>query len=472
MKLSYRAIGVVGALLVMGSGSPAGGAHTVTAQDVPTVDGPRISTARFWRGERGTLLEGLVGLPISAQAAGPAEVTLLVRDAAGQVLHTETWVDSVSERLAALARTRPGAEVTSPLSVGLTQGRYTITLSIKRGVTVDSVRETIEGFTSQPLLSDVIVSSRIRSLAEGEEPGPAETRKGRVAIERATIPKILPTDPSLWYYLELYPTGGATQELEYTVVRATGGEPLVRTQRTMQVGERGGVDAARLIVQGLPPGEYKLVVTAKAGDRTERREAAFEMGSLADAPVLASSPAGGGEAALLEKYFSAPAVPDSIIRHAIDALTLVSPGEAVSGSTRQLPIDAQRRFLARYWSRIADPAPGTQQHELLEEYMGRVAHVAREFSERSGQPGARTARGRIYLKYGPPDVKQIAPMSGNRAVELWKYTRTRSVKFAFLDETGFQNFVLVYTNDPNDQGVADWQDRIADPATIRMILGF
>ena len=433
----------------------------------------RIRTARFWRGEGKTLVEAVIGVPVREQ--GPVKVDLAVRDNGGRVLFTESWTDSVSERLAALARSRAGTETTIPVSFAVQPGSYTMTAVVTRGATRDSAQVRIEGFNAQPLLSDVLVTSRIRALAENENPTSAETRKGRYAIERGTRVTIFPTDPKLSYYLELYPVGAttATQQMEFAISRATGGDPLFRTTRPKEVSERGGIDIAAVPVAGLPPGEYTLTVTSTAADRSDVRTATFLMGTFQETGVVATATSGRSETDLFERYFTPTARNDQMINQLVEALILASPGEAVANSTNQLPVDAKRRFLARFFSRMPDPKPDTPQHELLEEYSGRVQVVSREYVEKDiGRSGARTDRGRIYLKYGAPDAKQLLPMAGNRAVEIWKYTRNRGIKFAFLDETGFSNFNLVFTNDPNEQSVADWQDRVRDVETIRMILSF
>jgi len=433
----------------------------------------QIRAARFWRAPGRTLIDGLVGMPLRSSSA-PVEVGVTVRDAQGRVLHRESWLDSTSARLVAAGRVVSGLETASPIAVAVEEGRYTITTTVRQGDWTDSAAVQVEAFSEQPLISDVLLSSRIRPLAEGEEPGAAEIRKGRYAIERALQPRILPTEPFIAYYLELYPRAGVTaQQVEFAVVRATGGEPLVRVPRTITVGERGGSEAARLPLQGLPPGEYRLVITATAADRTERREAAFEMGSLSDAPVVAAATVNNTESAILEKYFSPAVVSDSMVTTLVDAMTVVAPGPAVARNTVQLPVDAQRRFLARYWSRIPDPVAGTAQHELIEEYNERVTFVAREYFERDiGRSGARTDRGRIYLKFGPPDARQPLPMEGRKAAEVWKYTRQRNLKYAFLDETGFGNFNLIYTTDPNELSLPDWEDRVLDAEAVRLIKSF
>jgi len=444
-------------------------------QDSPSAAGEiRIRTARFWRPEGRTLIEGLVGTPVRAVPA-PVDVSLVVRDADRNVLHRERWVDSTAVRVAGIGRSLADAETASPISVAVAEGHYTILAMVRQGDWTDSAVVRVEGFTEQPLISDVLLSSRIRPLADGERPSTAEIRKGRYAIERAVQPKILPSDPFVAYYLELYGGQGvATQEVEFAVVRASGGEPLVRISRNIPVGEHGSSEAARLPLQGLPPGEYRFMVTAKAGNRVERREAVFEMGDLSDLPAPAVTvTANATESGVYERYFSPAVLSDTVVAAVVEAMTIATPGQAVPGSSRTLLPEAQRRMLARYWSRFADPNPATQQHELIEEYIHRVQFVAREYFERDiGRPGSRTDRGRIYLKFGPPDARQLLPMEGRKAIEVWKYTRQRNLKYAFLDETGFGNFNLVYTNDPNELSLPDWEDRVQDAEAVRLIMSF
>ena len=472
--LTYRKHWILAGALVLLSGSSLAAGAAVPAQ---MSDAVRIRLARFWRGSGQTLVEGVIGVPVRhlENAANTMRVELVVRDSSGAVLHQENWTDTISERLLAVARARGTAESTRMVSFAVRPGRYTVAAIVTRGAQRDSAQTTLQGFATAPLISDPLVSSRIRALSEQEQPGAAELKKGRLAIETGTRITVVPTEPSLWYYLELYPVGTAAvnEELEFSVQRTSGGAPLVRTQRPMTVNERGGVDAARLPLQGLPPGDYVLTVSAKVGERTEQRSAAFTMGSLEGAPVVVTPNASASESALLEKYFATGVRNDESISRVVEALVLASPGEAVPAATNQLPADAKRRFLARFFSRIPDPQPATAQHELVEEYLSRVEHVSREYVERDiGRSGARTDRGRIYMKYGPPDAKQLLPMTGTRAVEVWKYTRNRQLKFAFLDETGFSNFKLVYTTDPTEVSLADWTDRVRDVETIRVILTF
>jgi len=229
-------------------------------------------------------------------------------------------------------------------------------------------------------------------------------------------------------------------------------------------------------IQGLPPGEYVLRVTARSGNREERRESQFTMASFDAVPPVATPVTPGGtasEAALYDRYFAPGVSSDAEISSLVEALTVGTPGDPVGSANLQLTTDAKRRFLARYWSRIPDPTPATPAHEFFDEYAGRVRYVEREFRESQTRSGVKTDRGRIYLKYGAPDAKQHLPIaSSNKTVDIWKYTRKKALKYAFLDESGFQNFYLVYTTDPAERGMGDWEARVYDRDAIRQIVSF
>src|SRR5207253_1369880 len=176
--------------------------------------------------------------------------------------------------------------------------------------------------------------------------------------------------------------------------------------------------------------------------------------------------------ATMQLYFAPAVMSDSDVVRLVNAMIFAVPGERVLPAAAKLSPDAMRRFLAGYWSRV-DPTPGTPKNELLEEYTRRVEYANRTFTERDiGRPGVRTDRGRIYLKYGAPDDRLARPLSAKGAIEVWKFTRQRNLKYAFLDETGFQHFNLVYTTDPNERSAPDWETRIADQQVVNQILGF
>ena len=56
--------------------------------------------------------------------------------------------------------------------------------------------------------------------------------------------------------------------------------------------------------------------------------------------------------------------------------------------------------------------------------------------------GWRTDRGRIYIKFGPPDDIERYPFEmGTYPFEIWRYYSLRKV-FVFVDRTGFGDYYL------------------------------
>jgi len=470
MKQAVRSALVVPLLV---SGAILASVESVSAQGTA-----RLRVARFWRGDGTTLLEGVVGAPIGAGSTANPVVELAITDADGKLLHQESWTDTIPPAMLEMARMRGDLEMSSPVRVHVKPGTYTVAVKVRRGDVVDSARTSVKAYASTPLISDLIVSTGMRAVRDTDVVSGAETRMGHFAILRTARPTLQPTDPALSYYLELYGSGAAAPvQLEFAIARASGGDPIFRTTRTLQVGQNGGADAARLPVQGLPPGEYVLRVTARSGDRSEQREAPFAMAGLEAAPTTVAATAGtsGGEDALMQMYFGPGGKLQNQIDQLVEALTIVSLAEKVPEATMALDQPAKARYLARYFSRIPDQVPSTPQHELLEEYAKRVNFALREFSERDvRRSGLRTDRGRIYMRYGEPDARQQVPLSSasRGAVEIWRYSKQRGLKYAFLDETGFQHFNLVYTTDPSMQSQPDWDTRVGDREVVQMILSF
>ena len=71
--------------------------------------------------------------------------------------------------------------------------------------------------------------------------------------------------------------------------------------------------------------------------------------------------------------------------------------------------DEREAFIEDFW-RKRDPDPDTEENEYKEQYYERIAYANEHFA--SGIPGWKTDRGRIYIKYGPPDEKESHPAGG------------------------------------------------------------
>ncbi|MCX5800566.1 MAG: GWxTD domain-containing protein [Candidatus Eisenbacteria bacterium] len=153
-------------------------------------------------------------------------------------------------------------------------------------------------------------------------------------------------------------------------------------------------------------------------------------------------------------------------------------------------------FLDGFWRRL-DPTPGTATNEVREEFDRRVAYANAQFSFFT--KGMLSDRGRIYVRYGEPDLidKQVVPTAGDaadilldatlsteqenldrrgitprlvgndkRSYEVWIYnmkgrplfsgqdqmmTQSLGLKFVFVDDTGAGNYVLDYSSDRSNK---------------------
>src|SRR6516164_1921293 len=91
-----------------------------------------------------------------------------------------------------------------------------------------------------------------------------------------------------------------------------------------------------------------------------------------------------------------------------DVLYIITDEERAA--FKRLQTDEEReQFIEQFWLR-RDPTPDTEENEFKEEHYRRIAYSNDHYA--SGIPGWRTDRGRMYIKYGPPDEIESHPSGG------------------------------------------------------------
>ncbi len=109
-------------------------------------------------------------------------------------------------------------------------------------------------------------------------------------------------------------------------------------------------------------------------------------------------------------------------------------------------VDERMDLWKRFWERRRQD-PDDTANDAKTEFFRRVRR-ANQLYHSGGMEGWRTDRGRIYIKFGPPDQVDESPATGyQRAREVWRYYSTRAV-FIFADRDGFGRYVLVSSNRP------------------------
>jgi GWxTD domain-containing protein len=112
--------------------------------------------------------------------------------------------------------------------------------------------------------------------------------------------------------------------------------------------------------------------------------------------------------------------------------------EQESAAFQQLTADDEReKFLAEFWER-RNPTPGSPQNEFKEEHYRRIAYANEHFAS-NFDPGWKTARGHMYILFGPPDEIDSHPDGPPYPFEEWRYRHAGelgdNVVLTFIDPT-------------------------------------
>lgn len=123
---------------------------------------------------------------------------------------------------------------------------------------------------------------------------------------------------------------------------------------------------------------------------------------------------------------------------AIKLLEIIEPKEVVSDILSKDGSDSNNLF--EYWN-SKDPTHETKYNELMNEFYTRVDYCEKNFRTISGNGGAKSDRGKIYIKYGAPDSISRDNNSDDKVVESWFYKNSNR-KFVFIDREGTGKFQL------------------------------
>ncbi len=395
--------------------------------------------------------------PIDRAGGGSYRFAVSARDSTGRELVSQSWATPVR---AEFLRSR-GAAVSEHLAFAATAGRYAIQVTVTDSASgrMSRAGATATAFAGTPSASDLLLGREVRQATGPSDTTPrgGEVRLRSLFLATAGVPVLTPQRPALAYYLELYPTYAETVQVVVRVLTDSGRQILAVAPEPMAIEAGGGVASRTIDLAGLPPGRYQAEVTVGGGDSVTRL-AGFEMTGI-ESPSEAAVVSAAGEwpAALSEAQLDSAYDP-------LGYLMSVEEQGVYSG----LSLDGKRKWLRQFWSR-RDPTPGTVRNEERDRFYAAIGEANHRFREGgpSPVPGWRTDRGRIFVKYGAPDALREGrqPRTKNR-YDCWKYTRTRALKFVFLDLTGFGNYVLIYTNDPYESSRPNWQALLEPEALL------
>lgn len=110
-------------------------------------------------------------------------------------------------------------------------------------------------------------------------------------------------------------------------------------------------------------------------------------------------------------------------------------------SFKRIDPDKEQEAVDRFWKE-KDPTPGTDVNEAKNTFEDRVLLADELYTIQSYLPGWKTDRGRIFIKFGPPDevVENNFPDNGYPYI-IWIYYRMNK-SYRFYDVGGFGNYEL------------------------------
>lgn len=129
---------------------------------------------------------------------------------------------------------------------------------------------------------------------------------------------------------------------------------------------------------------------------------------------------------------------DKAYREKVEELLYVAtPGEMAE--LKRKPRQEREQAWQDFWKK-KDPTPTTDRNEQEEEYFRRIEYAKEHFG--GADKGFRSDRGRIYVRYGPPDNIEAKHFEIDaRASETWYYY-TLGLEFTFVDRYGFGEYLL------------------------------
>ena len=423
-----------------------------------------LDAVRFYRSaSTQTVVDGFGRVPFTlldpltrgTDGMAAYRVTISVRDSANLELVTQSWTRTVPARVLSMAR----GSTLEHFTFAAKPGTYAVELTVRDSASerVARQRVSLTTYAASPPVSDLLLATGMRAAGSGSDSALSsnELRKGGVVIEAADRPLLTPQQAQLGYYVERYSQTPETAAVSVRIVRGDTATVVKTAPQLVPFGAGGGITRGMVDLAGLPPGEYGFEVIVKGHDTTVTRRAPFRMGGMETVAM------------------TAPVAPPDIFTQLSEAQldTLYGPLVYLMTSDEMgiystLTVQGKRDFLRRFWAK-RDPTPGTAVNELQVDFYSRIKEANRRFREGGAAeiPGWRTDRGRIFIKYGPPQEVMQRPQAGNTLpYEVWKYTRNRALKYVFLDQTQFGNYALIWTDDRREPSRPNWQSLLGPEA--------
>lgn len=315
----------------------------------------------------------------------------------------------------------------------------------------------VRGFAGSRLnMSDIELCSDIQASADPADPYYKNTFHV-VPNPGATYGLGMPV---VSYYVEIY---GLARNADSTcyglnrkIINAYG--TVVKNKTQLKSGKASAVvEVGSENISDLPSGKYTLAV--EVDDSTTKQVASSSQYFFVYNPYVKQPPIPAGERndLIASPFYSMGEADLDAIFHA--AIYLATPQQSKLYK-KLTTVEAKRRFLTDFWAQQGDKAEGDR-FNSWGEFEKRFNYANLKYKV-AFKAGWLTDRGRVYIEYGPPDdIDRHFSSSGSKPYEIWTYNAIQGgVIFAFVDLTGFNDYVLVHSTKQGEIDDPDWQKYI------------
>jgi GWxTD domain-containing protein len=402
-------------------------------------------------------------------------VGVTVTDSTDTEIYRDRWRSVLACESDEAAPTSEGnVVVVETFQFAVVPGRYSLEVSLEPAGMPGMAQLRAFELTSlgeHDATSDLILAREVGRVDSTEARRWTIQRRG-LGIAADPYVVVDPSTPRLSYYMELYSEALAGQSGRVEgVIRRPGGDEVVRMKLDdLETTAENRPIAGTIPLQGLPPGDYLLEVQLALGNRSVTRSQPFQMLPVdqSESTVVELAPT---RADHLETYFWS--LTDEELTELFDPIVVWLTTGNERKMFESLNSNGRRNFLVAYFRYRAPLQLGGGDESPLDVYLSRVRVINQRFGEKVGRTDFsawRTERGRVYMMRGEPDrrVDRRAPAGNSPPFEIWMYYYSPGYTYLFVDETGFDDYRLLFSSDPSNPSVFDWERRAGEVAVTEL----
>jgi GWxTD domain-containing protein len=267
----------------------------------------------------------------------------------------------------------------------------------------------------------------------------------------------------LKFYSEIYNTdqilGNTPFLVSYFIESAESKQPLENLKGFSRENSSKVVVLLREIpLEDLPSGNYNLVIEARnqQNEIIAYNSVFFQRSNRAMVPVAGSDMS---QVDVSNTFASFITNPDSLAEYINSLYPIASPIEVtfITNQLKLADLKIMQQFFYEFWARRSPLNP----EKAWMDYYVEVLKVNNEFGTRIRR-GHATERGRVYLKYGPPNtISKSYTEPSAYPYEIWHYYRLGSQtnrKFVFYNPDLVTNdFTLLHSDAQGEPFNNQWQ---------------